>query len=670
MSRLLKILAVLVLGLALVVTGLPQARAAITWPSTAATPQHWWPFDQSQNYNDYGSGGAGLLNLGAGGSGNSFVSGGLSLNGSGYATVASNADVNNLGATWSILIEMTYSNVHTTQAYCSCGASTGGWGAGIYPGATDISLALRTYNPSGTSNEYDAGKLSTDANGFTGITIAAGTKYQFIISHSGGQTTYYCNGVICKNSPQNQADPLSTAAAFVIGNWSGILNLFAGTIRQVAILPGTAWSQNDVSNIWVAFNGYPATLSGSLTQVSTSLSGSSIVSTLSGALAQITGAFTGNHGIGATISGTLTLFSASLSGSSVTSTLSGALTQVSASLSSAVVDFTGALSGSLVQVSSALSGSSLVSTLSGALAQVTGAFIGEHGVLATVGGMLTQVFATLTGDHGVAGAISGTLAQVSASLNSSSLVAALSSVLSQATASLSGSVVNFVGSLGAGITQVSASLSGSELVATLAGALSQVTAAISGTISQIQAITAALTGTMTQVSAAFNSSSLIGSLSGRLSQVTASLSVSIIDYTVSLTGTLSQATASLTGAHGIGGTLAGVVSKISSALNGSSLATTLNGILSQVDASLSGAHGIGGTLSAWTNQATAILSCGHGVAAALNGTVDQITSALSVGIFRRLLTYLYVLLIEPENRQLTVPMENRTLIVPSAKGSQ
>ena len=665
MSRLLKILAVLVLGLALVVTGLPQARAAITWPSTATAPTHWWPFDQSQGLSDYGSIGGLTLSQGGVGSPLSWLPNGIHLPTNTYAGCASNTDLCDLGATFSILFEWVFINDWSILGCAAPDVHTTGWYAGEL-GAGE-NLYLKTYNPSGTLNSVGVGSGLNN-----------GVMNQAILVHSGGKSTLYINGGVAL-AATSQADPLAIIGLFTINGAGDVYGSRTITVRQVAILKGTAWSQSDVSNIWVAFNGYPATLSGSLTQVSTSLSGSSIVSTLSGALAQITGAFTGNHGIGATISGTLTLFSASLSGSSVTSTLSGALTQVSASLSSAVVDFTGALSGSLVQVSSALSGSSLVSTLSGALAQVTGAFIGEHGVLATVGGMLTQVFATLTGDHGVAGAISGTLAQVSASLNSSSLVAALSSVLSQATASLSGSVVNFVGSLGAGITQVSASLSGSELVATLAGALSQVTAAISGTISQIQAITAALTGTMTQVSAAFNSSSLIGSLSGRLSQVTASLSVSIIDYTVSLTGTLSQATASLTGAHGIGGTLAGVVSKISSALNGSSLATTLNGILSQVDASLSGAHGIGGTLSAWTNQATAILSCGHGVAAALNGTVDQITSALSVGIFRRLLTYLYVLLIEPENRQLTVPMENRvlplafenrTLIVPSAKGSQ
>jgi|GEM_PF-2094840 len=396
-----------------------------------------------------------------------------------------------------------------------------------------------------------------------------------------------------------------------------------GTMQIGAIISTGATNYARIADLWAYVDYTPAftaALAGSLTQASASLSGSSIVSTLSGALTQVSAALSGSSLVAA-LSATLTMASAALTGNhGVAGTMAATLTQASAALSSTIVDFAGSLAATLTQASASLSGSSLVAALSATL---------------------TQASAALTGKHGVAGVLSAALTQVSAALSGSSLVAVLSGAVAQASAALSSTIVDFAGSLAATLTQASASLSGS---------------------------------------------SLVGALSATLAQASASLSGGIVDFAGSLAANLSQVTASLSGAHGVAAQLSAALSQVSAVLSGSvtsiqAIAASLSATLAQATASFAGAHGVGGTLAAWTGQVmssfsgssvsatlnaltgqvSAAFSAGHGVAAALTATVEQISCRLSGSFFQRLLRYLCVLLLGPENRNLAVPPENRDL---------
>jgi hypothetical protein len=461
-----------------------------------------------------------------------------------------------------------------------------------------------------------------------------------------------------------------------------------GTMQIGAIISTGATNYARIADLWAYVDYTPAftaALAGSLTQASASLSGSSIVSTLSGALTQVSAALSGSSLVAA-LSATLTMASAALTGNhGVAGTMAATLTQASAALSSTIVDFAGSLAATLTQASASLSGSSLVAALSATL---------------------TQASAALTGKHGVAGVLSAALTQVSAALSGSSLVAVLSGAVAQASAALSSTIVDFAGSLAATLTQASASLSGSSLVGALSATLAQASASLSGGIvdfagslaANLSQVTASISGgivnyagnlaaAISQATASLSANhGVAGTLAAALTQASASLSGGIVDFAGSLAANLSQVTASLSGAHGVAAQLSAALSQVSAVLSGSvtsiqAIAASLSATLAQATASFAGAHGVGGTLAAWTGQVmssfsgssvsatlnaltgqvSAAFSAGHGVAAALTATVEQISCRLSGSFFQRLLRYLCVLLLGPENRNLAVPPENRDL---------
>jgi hypothetical protein len=130
---------------------------------------------------------------------------------------------------------------------------------------------------------------------------------------------------------------------------------------------------------------------------------------------------------------------------------------------------------------------------------------------------------------------------------------------------------------------------------------------------------------------------------------------------------LTQLTAALTGAHGVAAHVSGALAQVSAAFSATTVITNFVAALSanlvQVTAGLTGGHGVGGVLTASLNRINAVLSCGHGVAAALTATLEQFSFKGLAGIFQRVVRFLYVLLMGPENRTLPLGFDNRVLVV-------
>jgi hypothetical protein len=206
------------------------------WPVVGVTkPQHLWPFSQTGDYTDHGS--TGGLTLTPGGTGNSFLSG-LVLNGSGYATLAYNADICNLGSIYSILLEYSYIDYTQYQNVVTAGVggSTNGYDI-ISPYGGTYKFNFRT----------TPGNIN--AAGF----LVNGVVSQVVISVAGtgaGQVTAYVNGVP-QSLNSNQLTALTDGVeGFVVGaNILGTSRI-TGTIKRVAILKGTAWSALDVVAIY------------------------------------------------------------------------------------------------------------------------------------------------------------------------------------------------------------------------------------------------------------------------------------------------------------------------------------------------------------------------------------------------------------------------------------
>lgn len=215
------------------------------WPVTGVTePQHHWPFIQTGNYTDQGS--TGGLDLTASGS-PSFDSQGMVLTGSEYAYHSANNDLNDLGSTYSILME-----IYPDDADGATGAVLGnvnaglGWAIPYLPGI-GAPVWNRVYNPESTV--VDVNWLTAE---FSGVSWVDGAKYQIVLVHTGGNSLAYINAVAASGNPKTQADPLTSTANFTVG--SGIWSNFIGTIGRVGILKGTAWSADDVAAIYTAFS--------------------------------------------------------------------------------------------------------------------------------------------------------------------------------------------------------------------------------------------------------------------------------------------------------------------------------------------------------------------------------------------------------------------------------
>lgn len=212
------------------------------WPIPGVTkPQHIWPFAQTQGYGDYGS--VGGLNLVPAGDGNTFNSGGLVLDGNGYATTtATSADINDLGDTWSVLIE---------------------YDATI-PGTLDVPAVLAAVSdgiaPSASSYEF-----SVPATGARATFLSDGTEWsemsygpndaefqpsQLVWVMENGECTLYNGGHV--DRVESMAVPQSSNLFLTIGAVSGGKYPIVGSIKRVGILKGKAWSSDDVAAIYAS----------------------------------------------------------------------------------------------------------------------------------------------------------------------------------------------------------------------------------------------------------------------------------------------------------------------------------------------------------------------------------------------------------------------------------
>jgi hypothetical protein len=213
----------------------------VYWPVPGVVkPQHLWPFSQTGDYSDHGS--TGGLTLTAEGSGNSFGAGGLILNGSGWAESAANADLYNLGSTFSILIEINTTNTGNIYPLGCCIWGTDGYVFQV----NNLVLNWRCFNPAGTLNEA-AGQWVNPA-------VSSGVTTQLIITQSYGNNNLYINGSLNIHCPITFPAPIGASTPFAVGTYTtgGGFN-FVGTIKRVGVLKGTAWSASDVAAIYANY---------------------------------------------------------------------------------------------------------------------------------------------------------------------------------------------------------------------------------------------------------------------------------------------------------------------------------------------------------------------------------------------------------------------------------
>lgn len=220
------------------------------WGITGVTaPQHYWPFSQTGNYTDQGT--TGGLDLTAQGTGNSF-SNGLVLNGSGWANGTSNADVCDLGSTFSLLYEVTFSTTGNNFILGLTDAYYGNTG-GIFSGF-DSSDRIVYYRQDASVDDIR-----------TAVSSYPPGTYQVILVYSGGQIKLYVNGspITSGAFPATISAPLSFNQDFGIGaaNKNGSF-AFIGTIKRAGVLKGTAWSVDNVADI---YDGPPPALGVNLT---------------------------------------------------------------------------------------------------------------------------------------------------------------------------------------------------------------------------------------------------------------------------------------------------------------------------------------------------------------------------------------------------------------------
>lgn len=184
-------------------------------------PQHLWPFSQTGDYTDQGS--TGGLDLTAQGSGNSFSSDGLVLNGSGNAYHTSDADICDIGGTFSILFEVVISASDLDRV--GCRGPTTGWQEYYIQGSS-----LWAYEEQGKTFSKGGWSL-TD-------------KTQWILTLAGGTMTLYMNGSFVK-SEGSIPDAVASSEWFQVGNIGEV-----STVTRVGILKGEAWSADDVTAIY------------------------------------------------------------------------------------------------------------------------------------------------------------------------------------------------------------------------------------------------------------------------------------------------------------------------------------------------------------------------------------------------------------------------------------
>lgn len=202
----------------------------------ATKPQHLWEFYKTGDYSDTGT--TGGLTLTAQGSGNSFDAGGLILNGSGWAEVAADADLYTLGNTWSIIIRYTY----TADAKYAFGCS-------VYATSGYMLRAART------EQRFRKNNFGAD-NEVYGPSLAYSTPTCLILTYTGGTLLWYVNGEIASSNPTTTTTPTSSSASFVVGTYTSGGSGFSliGTIKEIGVLKGTAWSSDDVADIYA--NGF------------------------------------------------------------------------------------------------------------------------------------------------------------------------------------------------------------------------------------------------------------------------------------------------------------------------------------------------------------------------------------------------------------------------------
>ena len=209
----------------------------------ATKPQHYWPFAETGDYTDQGT--TGGLNLTAEGTGNSFDANGLNLDGNGWAEGAANADIYDLGNTFSIIFKVTTTNTGNQYPY---GCTNWGTDGGIFQ-INNLILNWRRFNPSGVLN--DTGPPWGDPH------ISSGVPTQVIMTQSGGYNNLYVDSVLNANCPIAFSAPVGTSVGFAIGSYhaGGGIN-FIGVIEYVGVLKGEGWSAEDVADIFA--NGFGA----------------------------------------------------------------------------------------------------------------------------------------------------------------------------------------------------------------------------------------------------------------------------------------------------------------------------------------------------------------------------------------------------------------------------
>ena len=233
----------LLAGIAEMTSLTPSAGSAITrnlnrrrnyWPVAGVTkPQHYWPFKETGDYSDQGS--AGGLDLSAQGSGNSFGAEGLVLNGSGYAQLsAANDDLNAIGATWSMIAEFEESVISYRALFAISNDAVANSCYETFVPRSDIP-SIYTFNGS-TQDNITSGPAGTGV-------------IQLVWVYSGGNCTLYKNGEFVKTESLD-APQSNNTFYFAIGALSDGSYKFSGTIKRVGILKGTAWSADDVADIY------------------------------------------------------------------------------------------------------------------------------------------------------------------------------------------------------------------------------------------------------------------------------------------------------------------------------------------------------------------------------------------------------------------------------------
>ena len=221
------------------------------WPVGVTKPLHWWYGPGLVSSHNDGAA-SGPLNLTAGGSPTFGVNWANQAN-LGLVTSAGNyayyngtsADINQLGATFSVILEF-ISPTHPVVdvvfgidigTYLASGVEI------LMPRSADPRVLFST-NKSGLSSLVGSPNLT------------ANRKYQIIFTLSGGNGTVCVNGV--SGSPTALYTPDDSSTKLTIGALAdSLVYPFTGTIFRFGILKGTAWTPTEIAalyNAWVPVN--------------------------------------------------------------------------------------------------------------------------------------------------------------------------------------------------------------------------------------------------------------------------------------------------------------------------------------------------------------------------------------------------------------------------------